>query len=89
METPQTPDTPDVQPDVTPDAPTSDAGQPSDNATTGTERDPYYCPGCGRGYAYPAECRGTDEAPHQPVQTVDSGELDGDPANHTPAPASE
>lgn len=56
--------------------------------TDAPDRDPYYCPGCGRQYLYPAECRGTDQAPHPPIQTVSTDELDGDPADHTPAPAS-
>lgn len=60
------------------------------DAPEDAERDPFYCPGCGRGYAYPAECVGMSPAqPHPPIQTVDSSELDGDPADHTPAPASE
>lgn len=51
------------------------------------ERLPYYCPGCGRQWAYPGECTGRNaETPHPPIQTVDSAELDGDPENHTPAP---
>jgi hypothetical protein len=48
----------------------------------------YYCPGCGRLYNYPAECTGSPEAPHPPIQTVSTEELQGDPAGHTPAPAS-
>jgi hypothetical protein len=51
------------------------------------ELHPYYCPGCGRGYAYPAECSGTAGNPHQPTQTVSTDELHGD--DHTAARASE
>lgn len=59
------------------------------DAPDDAEREPFYCPGCGRGFGYPAECVGLSAAqPHPPIQTVDSDELDGDPADHTPAPAS-
>ena len=49
--------------------------------------EPYYCPGCGRRYTYMTECRGkSDAAPHPPIVVVSTGELAGDPADHTPAP---
>jgi len=52
-----------------------------------TKRLPYYCPGCGREFLAPIECRGrSDESPHQPIQTVESKERDGDESKHTPAP---
>lgn len=49
----------------------------------------FYCPGCGRRSDYQKECRGSDVAPHPPIEVVSTDELSGDPANHTPAPASE
>jgi hypothetical protein len=49
----------------------------------------YYCPGCGRRWKFLTECRGQSAAaPHQPILVVDTAELDGDPADFTPAPAS-
>lgn len=53
------------------------------------ELHPYYCPGCGQGYPYPAQCVGTPTAPHPAIQTVDSDELHGEPDEHTAAPTSE
>lgn len=50
---------------------------------------PFYCPGCGRRFQSQRECRGMSEtAPHQPIETVSTAELDGDPEKHTAAPAS-
>lgn len=61
-------------------------GQPVEGETA-TRDAPYYCPGCGRRYKYMTECVGmTREAPHQPIEVVSTDELNGDPANHTPAP---
>jgi hypothetical protein len=51
---------------------------------------PYYCPGCGRRWKFLTECQGmTPAAPHPPILVVDTDELDGDPADHTPAPSTE
>lgn len=52
---------------------------------------PFYCPGCGRRWNYPTECRGqSDTAPHPPIEVVSTDELDSDdPEDHTAAPASE
>ena len=47
---------------------------------------PFYCPGCGNRYNYERECIGRPEAPHPPIEVVSTDELNGDPANHTPAP---
>lgn len=50
---------------------------------------PFYCPGCGRRWNFPAECRGaSDAAPHPPIEVVSTDELDGDPEKHTAAPES-
>ncbi len=46
----------------------------------------HYCPGCGRLYNYPQQCRGSVEAPHLPNEVVSTSELAGDPALHTAAP---
>lgn len=52
--------------------------------------DPFYCPGCGKRFKFLAECHGqTPAAPHPAILVVSTDELDGDPANHTAAPASE
>jgi len=47
---------------------------------------PYYCPGCGMRYEYRQQCTGRPESPHPPIEVVETGELSGDPENHTPAP---
>lgn len=48
---------------------------------------PFYCPGCGRRWNYPTECRGASEsAPHAPIEVVSTDELDGDPEKLTAAP---
>jgi hypothetical protein len=75
-------------PDTAPDGLDRDAT----DATEATEpaQDPeYYCPGCGRRWKFLTECRGQSAAaPHPPILVVDTAELDGDPADFTPAPAS-
>lgn len=40
---------------------------------------PYYCPGCGRRWAYLRECEGKAEAGHPPILVVSTDELDGEP----------
>ncbi len=56
--------------------------------STDSPEAPYYCPGCGRRWNYPTECRGQSPAtPHPPIEVVSTDELSGDPGNHTPAPA--
>lgn len=94
-------DTPGVrttETDVQPNVPEADnapnkeqvqPGQPSKVAQDSGDRDPYYCPGCGRGFLVPLECTGRPEAGHPPIQTVPTDELDGDPDKHTAAPATE
>jgi hypothetical protein len=50
----------------------------------------YYCPGCGKTYEDEfAECTGTPESPHQPIQVVPTSELSGDPEKQTAAPSTE
>lgn len=60
------------------------------NVNKGQEKadeDPFYCPGCGRRHKFMTECRGMSAtAPHPPILVVSTDELDGDPADHTPAP---
>jgi len=49
----------------------------------------YYCPACGNLVHYQQQCTGAPGAlPHPPVEVVSTQELAGDPAKHTPAPAS-
>lgn len=47
----------------------------------------HYCPGCGKLVDYPQQCVGTPQAPHPPIEVVETGELQGeDPSAHTAAP---
>lgn len=71
------------------EAAAADNAEPFDDA-------PFYCPGCGRRAKYEKECRGSDTAPHPPIDVVSTDELrpsgdhpHGDPSKHTPAPATE
>lgn len=83
------PETRDAAADKEPDKEQVQPGQPSAVAQDTGERDPYYCPGCGRGFLVPLECTGRPEAGHPPIQTVSTDELDGDTDKHTAAPATE
>ena len=74
--------------DQPPPAETGEAGD-QERGEQHEERQPFYCPACGRQYGYPRECSGTAQAPHQPTEVVSTDELSGDPEHHTPAPASE
>lgn len=59
-----------------------------DTPVVHSDEPPYYCPGCGKRYNYQRECTGRGEAPHPAIDVVSTDELHGDPAHHTPAPAS-
>ncbi len=61
-----------------------------DKAKTSGKATDFYCPGCGKHSDLPGECVGAEGSfGHAPIVMVDAAELDGDPSDHTPAPASE
>lgn len=53
---------------------------PPTPAKKSEQAEPYYCPGCGRRWNYPTECRGMSEStPHAPLEVVSTDELNGEP----------
>lgn len=49
-------------------------------------REGFYCPGCGKTSTYQRECVGPKDKGHPAIEMVPAAELDGDPADFTPAP---